>query len=189
MEAEVLKRLFTLDEFHQMTEAGVFRDDDRLELLDGEIVRMTPIGSPHAGCVMRLNEWFTYRVQARAIVSVQGPLDVDETTEFYPDLALLKRRPDFYTQSHPGPGDVLLVIEVADTTGHHDRKVKVPHYARAGVPEVWVVDVNENVVDAYSRPSRGEYRGHRRVRAGESLAISGVGDHEIAVSEILNPKQ
>lgn len=185
MEAPVLKRLFSVDEFHQMAETGVFREDDRLELVDGEIVQMTPIGSRHAGCVARLNEWFGQHVRHLAIVNVQNPLVLGGRTEFYPDLALLKRRADFYSESHPEPADVLLVVEVADTTGEYDREVKVPRYARAGVPEVWVVDVRERAIDVYRQPSGDEYREQRRLGPAESLSIPGVGEQRLAVSDVL----
>lgn len=185
MEAQVLKRLFSVDEFHQMAEAGVFGEDDRLELLDGEIVQMTPIGSRHAACVKRLNQWFAQHVRTGVIVSVQHPVVLDEGTEFYPDIALLERRADFYSQSHPRPGDVLLVVEVADTTGDYDRGVKVPRCARAGIPEVWVVDLRARALDVYDRPTGGEYLGQRRVEPGESLTSPGVPDHQIAVSDVL----
>jgi Uma2 family endonuclease len=185
MEAQVLRRLFSVDEFHQMAEAGVFNEDDRLELLDGEIVQMTPIGSRHAACVKRLNEWLAPRVKERAIVSVQDPVVLSEGTEFYPDVALIERRPDFYSQSHPRPGDVLLVVEVAETTGDYDRRVKVPRYARAGVPEVWVVDLRARAVDVHREPAGDAYRDMRRAGSGESLAIPGVPDQPLAVDDVL----
>jgi len=103
----------------------------------------------------------------------------------YPDIALLHRRSDFYSQSHPRPGDVLLVIEVADTTGDYDRQVKVPRYARAGVPEVWVVDLNARVIEVYARPLAGEYRDRRQIQPGESVAIPGVPGQQLAVADIL----
>lgn len=185
METPALKRLFAVDEFHQMAEAGVFGEHDRLELLDGEIVQTTPIGSRHAACVMRLNEWLSQVVRSAALVSVQGPLVLDEGTELYPDIALLRRRPDFYSQSHPSPGDVLLVVEVADTTAEYDRRVKVPRYARVGIPEVWVVDLRARAIDVYDRPMAGEYRGQRQVGPGESFAVPGVSDRLLAVADIL----
>jgi len=185
METPVLKRLFTVDEFHQMAEGGVFGEDDRLELLDGEIVQMTPIGSQHAACVKQLNEWFVRHVGVDVIVGVQDPVVLDEGNELYPDIALLRRQPDFYNRSHPRPSDVLLVVEVADTTGDYDRRVKVPRYARAGIPEVWVVDLRARVIDVHAGPVAGEYRDPRRVGPGESLAVPGVSGQQLAVAEIL----
>jgi Uma2 family endonuclease len=110
---------------------------------------------------------------------------LDEGTELYPDIALLERRPDFYSQSHPHPGDVRLVVEVADTTGEYDRRVKVPRYARAGVPEVWVVDLRARAIDVYRQPAGDEYRDERRAGPGESLAIPGVRDQRLAVDDVL----
>ncbi|MBI4265893.1 MAG: Uma2 family endonuclease [Acidobacteria bacterium] len=185
MDAQVLKRLFSVDEFHQMAEAGAFGEDDRLELLDGEIVQMTPIGSRHAACVNRLNEAFSERCRASAIVHVQNPLTLGEGTEFYPDIALLQRRADFYSQSHPRAADVLSIVEVADTTGDYDRRVTVPRYARAGVPEVWVVDLHVRIVDIFRQVQAGAYRDERHVGPGESLSIPGVPGQQIAVADIL----
>ena len=185
METPVLKRLFTVDEFHQMADAGVFGEDDRLELVDGDIVQMTPIGSRHASCVKRLNRWFAQHVGPDVIVSVQDPVVLDDGNELFPDVALLRQRPDFYDGSHPRPGDVLVVVEVADTTGDYDRRVKVPRYARAGVPEVWVVDLNARVIEVYARPLAGEYRDRRPIQPGESVAIPGVPGQQLAVADIL----
>jgi len=185
MEAQVLKRAFSVDEFHRMVEAGVLAEDDRLELLDGEIVRMAPIGTRHAGCVARLSHLFWERCHAIAIVNVQNPLALTEEIEFYPDIALLMMRPDFYSQSPPQPGDVLLVVEVADTTGDYDRRIKVPRYARTGIPEVWVVDLRDRAIDVYRQAEGDEYREQRRVGPGDSLVIPGVPDRWIAFDEVL----
>ncbi len=112
----VPRRRFTIDEYHRMAAAGVLSEDDRVELLDGEIVQMSPIGSPHAGCVDRLTALFTRRLRSRAIVRVQSPIVLDRRSEPQPDLALLAPRPDFYATAHPRPRDVLLVIEVMDAS-------------------------------------------------------------------------
>lgn len=185
MEAPVLKRLFTVEEFHQMAEGGVFGEDDRLELLDGEILQMTPIGKEHAACVARLSEMLWERCRASAIINVQNPLVLSEETELYPDVALLRRRSDFYREALPRPADVVLVVEVADTTVDYDRHVKVPRYARAGIPEVWVVDLRARVIDVHAGPVAGEYRDERHAQPGESLAIPGVPAQQLAVADIL----
>ena len=135
-EAQILKRLFTVDEFHQIAEAGVFGEHDRLELLDGEIVQMPPIGSQHAACVARLSELLWERCRAVANVNVQNPLVLSGETEFYPDVTLLRTREDFYRGSRPSASDVLQVIEVSDTTWRYARQVKLARYARASVAEV-----------------------------------------------------
>lgn len=185
MEAHVLKRLFTVDEFHQMAQAGVLREDDRVELLEGEIVRMTPIGSRHAACVARLTEVFVKRCRAAAIVNVQNPMVLSSGTELYPDITLLERRADFYSGALPTPLDVLLVVEVADTTGDYDRGIKVPLYARAGIPEVWIVDLREGCIDVYRGPAAGEYGEQSRGVPGESLPIPRIEGEHLQVSDVL----
>jgi Uma2 family endonuclease len=185
MEAHVLKRLFTVEEFHQIAEGGVFREDDRLELVDGEIVEMTPIGSPHAGCVMRLSDLLWKHCHETAIVNVQNALVLDDRTELYPDVTLLARRADFYSQSHPRPADVWLVVEVADTTGPYDRGIKVPRYARAGIADVWIVDLGARAVDVDRQPAAGAYREAIRAVPGDVLDIPRAPGHRIGVDEIL----
>lgn len=136
MSVQLLRRSFTVEEYHRMAEAGILREDDRVELLEGEIVEMTPIGSRHAACVDRLNQLGVRGVGPRAIVRVQSPVRLGERSEPQPDLTLLRARPDFYAHAHPGPADVLLIIEVAEASADADRTVKMPLYARAAIPEV-----------------------------------------------------
>jgi hypothetical protein len=170
MAVQLLKRLFTVEQYHRMAEAGILGEDDRVELLEGEIVAMAPIGSRHQACVDRLTELLSAQVQRRAVVRVQGPIRLGEHSEPQPDLALLRRRPDFYATSHPGPGDVLLVVEVAETPAAYDREVKVPLYARFGVPEVWLVDLAEEQLEIFRQPSPQGYQDLRTVRRGEAVA-------------------
>ena len=169
MSVQAPRRLFTVDEFHQMAEAAIFGEDDRLELLAGEIVEMTPIGSRHAACVSRLNRWLGQHLGEGFIVRVQDPVRLDYRSEPQPDLAVVKARPDFYRDAHPGPPDVLLVIEVADTSAEIDRVEKVPLYARAGIPEVWVVDLSTGQIEVYRTPTSGGYAEHETVHHGGSL--------------------
>ena len=186
MDAQVLKRRFSVDEFHQMAEAGIFGDGDRVELLAGEVVEMTPIGSRHAACVRRLIARLSLAVGQKAIVDVQNPLYLGEHSEPQPDLTLLQPRPDYYQGSHPGPGDVLLVIEVADTSAEYDREVKVPLYARAGVPEVWVLDLGPGVADVYRQPALEGYREHRRLGTADTLTAAQIPALQIAVSGVIS---
>jgi Uma2 family endonuclease len=148
----------TADEFLRMGEAGVFGPEARLELIEGEIVEMAPIGSPHAGTVKILNRFLARLAGDNAILSVQDPVIAGKLSVPQPDLALLKPRADSYTKSHPGPADVLLVVEVADTTLPTDLGIKVPLYASAGIPEAWVVDLNAREVRVFRDPSAGGYR-------------------------------
>ncbi len=132
---------FTVKDYHRMAEARVFAPDDRVELLDGEVYHVAPIGSRHAACVKRLAGVFHAAMRNRAIVSVQDPVQLDERDDPQPDLALLLPRPDYYSAHHPGPAEVLLAVEVGETTVEFDRSTKAPMYLRSGIPEVWVVDL------------------------------------------------
>ena len=167
---DVPRRRFTVDEYHRMADAGVLGEDDRVELLDGEIVEMSPIGPPHTGCVARLNAMFARRLRDRAIVWVQNPMILDRYSEPQPDIALVAPRADFYSTAHPRPRDVLLAVEVIATSGGYDRTLKLPLYARSGLREVWLVDVRAKAVDVYRRPATGGYRGHQRLVPGRVVA-------------------
>jgi Uma2 family endonuclease len=185
MTPQALKRLFTVDEFHRMGEAGVFQDDDRVELLEGEIITMTPIGPRHASCVRRLIATLAPLVGADAILDVQNPLPLAAQTEPQPDVVLLKPRSDYYRDAHPGPSEVLLVIEVADSSADHDRAVKVPQYARAGIAELWVVNLPERLIEVYRQPAAGEYAEHVAVGPGRTLRLPGLGHRQIVVDDVL----
>ena len=152
-----LKHRITVDAYHRMGEAGVLAADARTELIEGEILDMAPIGSRHASVVNRLASLLFRSVGDKAIVQVQGPLRMGDLSEPGPDLALLKPRDDYYRDAQPGAADVLLVIEVADTTQRFDRRVKVPLYARHGVSEVWVIDLENSLVHFHRRLEGGAY--------------------------------
>ncbi len=185
MDAQVLKRRFSVDEFHQMAEAGIFGEGDRVELLAGEVVEMTPIGSRHAAAVDRLNRILSSRLAPSFIVRVQNPVRLDEHSEPQPDLAALRFRSDFYAEAHPGPGDVLVVVEVADTSAELDRVLKVPLYARAGIPEVWVLELGPGVADVYRQPAVEGYQEHRRLAPVDHLTSTQVPVLNVAVTELL----
>ena len=185
MAVEIARRRFTVDEYHRMGQAGILREDDRVELIDGEIVEMTPIGSPHAACVTRLAHAFFAMVGRHAAVRVQNPIALGATSEPQPDLALVRPRADFYAGGHPGPGDVWLVVEVADTSLTFDRTVKVPLYARAGIPEVWVVDLAGQRVEVYRRPAGGLYADVQRHERGQRLVCAAFPDLALSVDEAL----
>ena len=155
----------SVQEYLRMGEAGVFASDARLELIEGEIVEMAPIGSRHAGAVKILNRIFSRLVGDLAIVSVQDPLIIGERSVPQPDLMLLKPRADSYSGAHPAAEDVLLVVEIADTTLAFDTGTKIPLYARAGIAEAWVVDLQERAVRVFRDPSASGYR--------SSIAFSG----------------
>ena len=179
-------RRFTVAEYHRMGETGILGEDDRVELLDGEIVEMTPIGPPHASVVLRLTQLFSSRVGQHAIVSVQNPIELTILdSEPQPDLTLLRPRADFYATQHPGPGDILLVVEVMDTSADRDRRLKLPLYARAAIREVWLVDLGAERIEVYRQPEPDGYRLTRLLRHGESTTVETLPDLTIRVDDIL----
>jgi Uma2 family endonuclease len=178
-------RKFTVDEYYQMARVGILREDDRVELIEGEIVVKSPISSSHAACVDRLTKLLSDRIGDRAILRVQNPIRLSERSEPEPDLALLKPRQDFYRHGHPSPEDVLLVVEVAETSLPYDREVKIPLYSRHGVREVWLVDLQSDQIEICHQPSAQGYQSVRRVSRGERLAPEAFPDLEPAVDEVL----
>ena len=168
---------FTVKDYHRMAEADVFEPDDRVELVDGEVFEMAPIGSRHAECVTELSYLFWSRVGARAKVRVQQPIQVGELSEPQPDVALV--RIDSYANHHPLPADVLLVVEVAETSLRHDLLRKAPHYAAEGVKEAWVVDLGTGVLHV----ARGDTV--FELRAGDSVAPLAFPDLVLEVTAIL----
>lgn len=147
----------TVEDYHRMGETGILGPDLRTELIDGEIIEMPPIGHPHAGTVNFLADRLRDRVHDRAIVAVQNPIGLDGRSEPLPDIALLRLRPDYYRNGHPGPTDVLLVIEVADSSLRYDREFKLPRYARADIPEVWLVDLGGRQLSVHRSPGPNGY--------------------------------
>ncbi len=178
-------RRFTVAEYYAMSEAGILTEDDRVELLAGVIVEMAPIGSRHGGCVNLYTRWLSQFVGDRAILQVQGAIHLDDDTELQPDLALLRDRPDFYSSSHAEPSDVLLLIEVADSSVDYDRNEKLPRYARAGVPEVWITVLPERIIEAHTEPSGGRYTHTRIFVSGDTIIPGCFPDVALPVSEIL----
>jgi len=185
MAVPVSRRLFTVDEYYRMAQAGILHEDDRVELIEGEIIEMAAIGSRHAACVDRLNQLFSGRVAGRAIVRVQNPIRLSQHTEPQPDLALLRPRPDFYATGHPGPQDVFLVVEVADTSVGFDRETKLPLYARVGIPEAWLVNLSEDRLDLYRRPTSTGYQALQRLERGRRVSPLAFADLVCAVDDIL----
>ena len=178
-------RKFTVEEYHKLAEVGILGEDDRVELIEGEIVVNSPIGSRHAACVNRLTHLVTQRVGDRAIVSVQNPIRLSEHSEPQPDLALLKPRPDFYANEHPKPKDALLIVEVAETSLEYDREVKLPLYAGCGIPEVWLVDVTRRRVEIFKKPQGERYTSARALtRADEALAPEALPELKLTLREI-----
>ena len=144
-------RRFTVDEFHRMGTTGILAPGEGVELVDGQVVQMAPIGNRHAACVGRLTRILA-PFAADLIVWIQNPVRLDGYTELVPDVAVLRARADFYEDTPPGPEDVLLLIEVAETSTEYDRRTKAPRYARAGVTEVWLVDLPSERIEVFRDP-------------------------------------
>ncbi len=178
------RRLFDVDEYYALAKAGILSEDDRVELLDGEIVRMAPIGSLHAACVDVLNRLLFAQVGERAVIRVQNPVRLDSHTELQPDMMLLKWGD--YSEAHPGPEDVLLLIEVSDTTLASDRGVKLPLYAHSGIREVWIVDLPARTVETYSEPEGDSYSDTGLVGLDGELSPIALGGVSLPVREILS---
>ena len=157
-EAKIAPRLFTVQEYHQMAEAGVLHEDDRIELIHGEIIQMSPIGNYHAAIVSRLNMLLAPKLASTAIINVQNPVRIGEHSEPEPDIMVLPFREDYYAESGVTPQDVLLLIEVSDSTLHYDRTTKIPLYATAGIPEVWIVNVGKQQLEVYRQPDEDRYQ-------------------------------
>lgn len=163
-----------------MGEVGILGEDDRVELLEGEIVEMVPIGPPHSGRVNRLNRLFVTALGDRVVVSVQNPVRLSDFSEPQPDLLLLRPERDFYISRHPRPDDVLLVVEVAASSALFDRRVKMPLYLAAGVPQIWLVDLDAQVVEVH-RPDDGPVT----LRESDPVPIDAFPDVVVTAAEIL----
>jgi len=180
------RRRFTVEEYHRMGEAGVLPEDSRIELIAGDIVVREPIGSRHAGTVDRLNRLWTSRLGDRAIVRVQNPVQFpQEDSELQPDVTLLRPRPDFYAAAHPLADDVLLLIEVADTSLLLDRRVKIPLDARAGIREVWLVDLTTDRVEVYHAGQGSRYGDATVAERGQRLTPLAFSDVTVAVEDLI----
>jgi Uma2 family endonuclease len=187
MAVEPRRYRFTRDDYHRMARTGILKPDARVELIDGEIIEMSPIGNRHMAAVDRLNGLFTPRVVGAAIVRVQGSIALGDDGEPEPDLVLLRYRDDFYGTTDATEEAVLLVVEVADTSERYDRRTKAPLYARYGIPELWIVDLNRDWVTRHLDPTPNGYATTRVFRRGESLSPLAFPDLVVAVDDILGP--
>ncbi|NJK68220.1 MAG: Uma2 family endonuclease [Oscillatoriales cyanobacterium RU_3_3] len=185
MSVQMQRRLFTVKEYHLMAESGVFRDNERVELIAGEIIQMAAIGRRHAARVDRLAEFFYDRLRRLAIIRVQNPICLDDLSEPQPDIALVQRRPDFYEESLPNSGDILLLVEVSDSTVDFDRTVKVPNYAQSGIQEVWLWDLEANCLEVYRNPTANGYSSMQKLERGASISSLAFPEFEVSIDRIL----
>ena len=181
---QLLTRKFTIEQYHKMAEVGILNEQDRVELIRGEIIETSPIGLKHAATVNRLNQLFQQRLAQRIIVSIQNPIQLADTSEPQPDVALLKSRPDFYETKIPTPEDICLLVEVSDRSLKCDRDVKIPLYAESKITEVWLIDVNNQSIRVYRQPEENSYQDVQNFTRGQSISPSTFPDIIITVDEI-----
>jgi Uma2 family endonuclease len=181
----VARRPLTVAEYNRMAEVGILGASDRVELIDGAVINMSPIGSRHAGTVNALTRLLIRKLGDLGVVSVQNPVQLDDHNEPEPDLAVLRPRPDDYRSEIPRPEDVLLVIEIADTSARYDLTVKMPLYARTGIPELWIADLTAGVVQVCRTPDGETYGSMNRLRRGQTIAILNLPELVISVDDIL----
>ncbi len=179
------RRRFTVVDYYKLAEAGILAPDERVELLVGEIIAMAPIGSTHAFCVRHITDAFYQGLGRRITVSVQNPVTLAPGTEPEPDIAILHRKDDGYQSEHPGPADVWLIVEVADTSIGFDRMHKLPLYAVHGIPEVWLWDINARNVEVYDQPIAGGYARMREFGPDAIVSPSAFPEMEIPVGDAM----
>jgi len=184
MRIEVPRKLFSVDDYYRMAEVGILGPEDRVELIDGEIIWMSPIGDRHALCVNIANELFVLAFNRKAIVSVQNPIRLNNYSEPQPDIVLRKTHPERQNK-HPRPEDTILVVEVSDTTFKYDSTFKLPRYAKAGVPEVWIEDLQRNRLLVYRNPSDNNYLNSLTLGRNDSVFVQAFPDSIFAVDKLL----
>jgi Uma2 family endonuclease len=178
---------FTRRQYHAMVEAGVINAGARVELIRGEIVVMSPINPLHASAVDRLTTVFTAALAGRVVVRVQSPFVVGDDTEPQPDLILLRPREDYYAAGHPQPKDIFLTVEVADTSLRYDRETKLPLYAAAGLADVWLLNLQDNLLEVYREPGPKGYRSLQRLSPGDQVSPLSFPDLILPVAALLPP--
>src|SRR5262245_1202479 len=184
MAAEIVRWQFTVADFARMVAAGIFAEDDRVELIDGEVRVMSPIGPRHAAIVKRLNALLSREVASRAIVSVQDPIQLTDYSEPLSDLAVLRAREDFYRHAHPLPADVFLVVEVAETSLEYDREEKIPRYAQELIPEAWLIAVAGQTVSQDTERDGTCYRRGQVLERGQLIASHTVSNLQLSIDSI-----
>jgi len=185
MRTDVTKKLFTVDEYYRMADAGIFTEDDRVELIEGEILEMSPIGHRHMVCVDRANDLLTSALRGKVLISVQNPLRLNKYNEPQPDIVVLKWREDYYASKLHTPEDTLLVLEVSDTTLRYDTKVKLPIYAVSGISEVWIENLQEDLLLVCRGPAEKNYRTQLTLRRGEFISPLAFPDVAFKIENLL----
>ncbi len=185
MSVQTTNKTVTVNEFYRLAEMGVYSHTDRVELIEGEIVEMSPIGSNHAGCVDYLNGILSRHLGSKAIIRGQNPIRFDSLSEPLPDIVVLKYREDYYRSKHPEAKDALLIIEVADSSLDHDRNRKVPLYAQNGIEEVWIVNLLAREIEVYRHPEGERYKEIKQYHAGQTISPMAFPEVCLSVEEII----
>ena len=185
MAVELKRFRFSRADYHELAKVGIIKPGARVELIDGEILEMSPIGRPHRSSVNRVNDVLAPRLHGLAIVQIQSSIILGEYGEPEPDVAVFRFRADFYKDSDEAPEDILLIVEVADTSEAYDRRVKGPLYARFSIHEYWLVDLNRDLITVYRDPTPDGYASSRVYRRGESVSPLAFPDLTVAVADIL----
>jgi Uma2 family endonuclease len=189
MRMESVRKLFTADDVVKMAEAGLFGDDERIELIDGEIVEMTPVGARHMGCVNRATAFMTEAFGRKAIVSIQNAMRLNIHNMPQPDVVILKPRADFYVPVGPNPENVLFLVEISDSTLRRDRNVKLPRYAKYGIPEVWIEDLKRDVILVFRDPKGDQYQTQLTFRHGDTISPLAFPKSTFRVDDLIGEKQ
>ena len=188
MRMESARKLFTADDVLKMAEAGLFGPEERIELIDGEIVEMTPVGDRHMMCVDRATAFMTEAFGRKAIVSIQNGLRLNIHNMPQPDVVVYKRKDDFYGSARPTPADVLFLVEISDSTFRRDRNIKLPRFAAAGIPEVWIEDLKHDLILVFREPENGQYRMQLTLRRGDSISPLAFPNSTFRVDDLIGEK-
>ncbi len=185
MSIPVARKRFTVEDYYRMSRVGIFSGDDRVELVDGEIVEMTPMGSRHAAAVVRADRLLSRVLGDDACVRVQLPLRLGDWSEPEPDVAVVRPRSDFYAERHPGPRDVYFLVEISDTSADFDRTTKRAIYASFGIPELWIVDLGSRKLERSSEPAGDGYRIVQVLNPSDSIVVPALPEFTFPVAPLL----
>jgi Uma2 family endonuclease len=174
MTIQLKQRLISVDDYHKMIEAGILGPEDRVELIEGKIIEMAPVGSLHAAYVDKISKLLNKLIGEGTIIRTQSPVQFLDISEPEPDVSVLKPRRDFYATQHPQAADIHLIIEVSGSSLDVDREVKIPLYAKAGVPEYWIININDEEIEVYHTPTKGDYKYRELVKPGEQVRLIGI---------------
>jgi Uma2 family endonuclease len=188
MSLSLITRKFTVEEYEKMATEGIIKPDEKVELIRGEIIKMSPMGTRHAAGIARLTQLFSRKFGDLILLGVQNPIRLNNNSQPEPDLSLLIPRSDFYVAAYPCPQDIYLIIEVSDSTLDYDRYTKISLYAEANIKEVWIVNLKEECLEVYRHPLQGSYQDIQKYYRGEIIFIESFPIIELTLIEILGNK-